>query len=250
MIRSILLRHAGKYGCRAQTSADSVFTEAELLVRGKIESSGTPWYRPFHQGFRNSPAPENRIHSLLNAELLIERMVLWKIISGIRKLFSQTISANWSTEYKRWSFVILLLAGGGLPLCVQWICWQQERCMCPLRTKKLAFLSFFPFSFLSVRKIMPWMCQAVLQSSADLWCDCQSICALWGIHIQSCFWGIYFYKHSLGMEIFSKENTKKSECTRFKYCTSGVGKRFDSRAIKGSKVWQRGRTREFFGNPP
>uniref|UniRef100_A0A3B3B5U3 Contactin-5 n=1 Tax=Oryzias melastigma TaxID=30732 RepID=A0A3B3B5U3_ORYME len=34
MIRSILLRHAGKYGCRAQTSADSVFTEAELLVRG------------------------------------------------------------------------------------------------------------------------------------------------------------------------------------------------------------------------
>uniref|UniRef100_A0A7N5ZTM8 Contactin-5 n=1 Tax=Anabas testudineus TaxID=64144 RepID=A0A7N5ZTM8_ANATE len=34
MIRSILLKHAGKYGCRAQTSADTVFTEAELLVRG------------------------------------------------------------------------------------------------------------------------------------------------------------------------------------------------------------------------
>ncbi|KAK1899962.1 Contactin-5, partial [Dissostichus eleginoides] len=34
MIRSILLKHAGKYGCRAQTSADSVFTESELLVRG------------------------------------------------------------------------------------------------------------------------------------------------------------------------------------------------------------------------
>lgn len=34
MIRSILLKHAGKYGCRAQTSADSVFAEAELLVRG------------------------------------------------------------------------------------------------------------------------------------------------------------------------------------------------------------------------
>ncbi|KAA0714687.1 Contactin-5 Precursor [Triplophysa tibetana] len=34
MIRSILLKHAGKYGCRAETSADSVLAEAELLVRG------------------------------------------------------------------------------------------------------------------------------------------------------------------------------------------------------------------------
>ncbi|KAK1784704.1 hypothetical protein P4O66_003384 [Electrophorus voltai] len=34
MIRSILLKHAGKYGCRVQTSADTVFAEAELLVRG------------------------------------------------------------------------------------------------------------------------------------------------------------------------------------------------------------------------
>ncbi|KAM8872899.1 contactin-5 isoform 2-T2 [Synchiropus picturatus] len=34
MIRSILLKHAGKYGCRAQTSAESVLAEAELLVRG------------------------------------------------------------------------------------------------------------------------------------------------------------------------------------------------------------------------
>uniref|UniRef100_A0A8C7I5K3 Contactin-5 n=1 Tax=Oncorhynchus kisutch TaxID=8019 RepID=A0A8C7I5K3_ONCKI len=34
MIRSILLKHAGKYGCRAQTSADTVSAEAEVLVRG------------------------------------------------------------------------------------------------------------------------------------------------------------------------------------------------------------------------
>nr|XP_015197270.1 PREDICTED: contactin-5 isoform X3 [Lepisosteus oculatus] len=34
MIRNILLKHAGKYGCRAQTSADTLYTEAELLVRG------------------------------------------------------------------------------------------------------------------------------------------------------------------------------------------------------------------------
>eukprot|EP00066_Takifugu_rubripes_P004963 XP_003968701.1 PREDICTED: contactin-5 [Takifugu rubripes] len=34
MIRNILLRHAGRYGCRAQTSADTVTAEAELLVRG------------------------------------------------------------------------------------------------------------------------------------------------------------------------------------------------------------------------
>ncbi|XP_076850382.1 contactin-5 isoform X2 [Brachyhypopomus gauderio] len=34
MIRNILLKHAGKYGCRVQTSADTVFAEAELLVRG------------------------------------------------------------------------------------------------------------------------------------------------------------------------------------------------------------------------
>ncbi|XP_016105040.1 contactin-5-like [Sinocyclocheilus grahami] len=45
MIRSILLKHAGKYGCRAQTSADSVLAEAELLVRdpepvtGNMESA-------------------------------------------------------------------------------------------------------------------------------------------------------------------------------------------------------------------
>ncbi|KAG7332852.1 hypothetical protein KOW79_002987 [Hemibagrus wyckioides] len=34
MIRNILLKHAGKYGCRVQTSADTVLSEAELLVRG------------------------------------------------------------------------------------------------------------------------------------------------------------------------------------------------------------------------
>ncbi|XP_030620477.1 contactin-5 [Chanos chanos] len=34
MIRSILLKHAGKYGCQVQTSADTVYAEAELLVRG------------------------------------------------------------------------------------------------------------------------------------------------------------------------------------------------------------------------
>ncbi|XP_035288959.1 contactin-5-like isoform X2 [Anguilla anguilla] len=34
MIRSILLKHAGKYGCQTQTSADTVYAEAELQVRG------------------------------------------------------------------------------------------------------------------------------------------------------------------------------------------------------------------------
>ncbi|KAK1168224.1 contactin-5-like isoform X1 [Acipenser oxyrinchus oxyrinchus] len=34
MIRNILLKHAGWYGCRVQTSADSLMSEAELLVRG------------------------------------------------------------------------------------------------------------------------------------------------------------------------------------------------------------------------
>ncbi|XP_055970756.1 contactin-5 isoform X3 [Sorex fumeus] len=34
MIRNILLMHAGRYGCRVQTTADSVSDEAELLVRG------------------------------------------------------------------------------------------------------------------------------------------------------------------------------------------------------------------------
>ncbi|CAM4349016.1 contactin-5 isoform X1 [Caretta caretta] len=34
MIRNILLMHAGRYGCRIQTTADSVSDEAELLVRG------------------------------------------------------------------------------------------------------------------------------------------------------------------------------------------------------------------------
>ncbi|XP_042315641.1 contactin-5 isoform X2 [Sceloporus undulatus] len=34
MIRNILLIHAGRYGCRIQTTADSISDEAELLVRG------------------------------------------------------------------------------------------------------------------------------------------------------------------------------------------------------------------------
>ncbi|XP_064413985.1 contactin-5 [Latimeria chalumnae] len=34
MIRNILLKHAGRYGCRVQTSADSASAETELLVRG------------------------------------------------------------------------------------------------------------------------------------------------------------------------------------------------------------------------
>nr|XP_020651666.1 contactin-5 isoform X1 [Pogona vitticeps] len=34
MIRNILLMHAGRYGCKIQTTADTVSDEAELLVRG------------------------------------------------------------------------------------------------------------------------------------------------------------------------------------------------------------------------
>ncbi|OCT96162.1 hypothetical protein XELAEV_18013845mg, partial [Xenopus laevis] len=34
MIRNILLMHAGRYGCRVQTTADTVSDEAEVLVRG------------------------------------------------------------------------------------------------------------------------------------------------------------------------------------------------------------------------
>ncbi|XP_026531431.1 contactin-5 [Notechis scutatus] len=34
MIRNILLMHAGRYGCRVQSTADSISDEAELLVRG------------------------------------------------------------------------------------------------------------------------------------------------------------------------------------------------------------------------
>ncbi|XP_038617776.1 contactin-5 isoform X2 [Tachyglossus aculeatus] len=40
MIRNILLIHAGRYGCRVQTTADSVSDEAELLVRGPPGSPG------------------------------------------------------------------------------------------------------------------------------------------------------------------------------------------------------------------
>ncbi|XP_030056084.1 contactin-5 [Microcaecilia unicolor] len=40
MIRNILLMHAGRYGCRVQTTADSVSDEAELLVRGPPGSPG------------------------------------------------------------------------------------------------------------------------------------------------------------------------------------------------------------------
>lgn len=39
MIRNILLMHAGRYGCRVQTTADSVSDEAELLVRGEYANS-------------------------------------------------------------------------------------------------------------------------------------------------------------------------------------------------------------------
>ncbi|MEE6472924.1 hypothetical protein FKM82_009781, partial [Ascaphus truei] len=40
MIRNILLMHAGRYGCRVQTTADSVSDDAELLVRGPPGSPG------------------------------------------------------------------------------------------------------------------------------------------------------------------------------------------------------------------
>lgn len=33
--------HAGRYGCRVQTTADSVSDEAELLVRGEYANSQT-----------------------------------------------------------------------------------------------------------------------------------------------------------------------------------------------------------------
>lgn len=45
MIRNILLVHAGRYGCRVQTTADSVSDEAELLVRGEYANTSPLIYR-------------------------------------------------------------------------------------------------------------------------------------------------------------------------------------------------------------
>ena len=48
MIRNILLMHAGRYGCRVQTTADSVTDEAELLVRGEYANSAV-WRHDHHK---------------------------------------------------------------------------------------------------------------------------------------------------------------------------------------------------------
>lgn len=67
MIRNILLRHAGKYGCRAQTSADTVFAEAELLVRG--EFAVCQWTRPLGLFVRSRTGPPTLKHVLFMASL-------------------------------------------------------------------------------------------------------------------------------------------------------------------------------------
>ncbi|XP_052361306.1 contactin-5-like [Oncorhynchus keta] len=56
MIRSILLQHAGKYSCRAQTSADTLFAEAEVLVRGELINLSSRQQE--HGAFGKQPEPK------------------------------------------------------------------------------------------------------------------------------------------------------------------------------------------------
>ncbi|ELW64956.1 Ferritin light chain 1 [Tupaia chinensis] len=69
MIRNILLMHAGRYGCRVQTTADSVSDEAELLVRANPylwlpSNCGPTMTSQIHQNY--SPKVEAAVNHMVN----------------------------------------------------------------------------------------------------------------------------------------------------------------------------------------
>ncbi|XP_034522020.1 contactin-5 [Ailuropoda melanoleuca] len=106
MIRNILLMHAGRYGCRVQTTADSVSDEAELLVRGPPGPPGIVIVEEITESTATlswSPATDN--HSPISSYNLQARSPFslgWQTVKTIPEIITGDMESAMAVDLNPW----------------------------------------------------------------------------------------------------------------------------------------------------
>ncbi|XP_059961217.1 contactin-5 [Mesoplodon densirostris] len=106
MIRNILLMHAGRYGCRVQTTADSVSNEAELLVRGPPGPPGIVIVEEITESTATlswSPATDN--HSPISSYNLQARSPFslgWQTVKTVPEIITGDMESAMAVDLNPW----------------------------------------------------------------------------------------------------------------------------------------------------
>ncbi|XP_005872270.1 PREDICTED: contactin-5 [Myotis brandtii] len=106
MIRNILLMHAGRYGCRVQTTADSVSDEAELLVRGPPGPPGIVIVEEITENTATlswSPAADN--HSPISSYNLQARSPFslgWQTVKTVPEIITGDMESAMAVDLNPW----------------------------------------------------------------------------------------------------------------------------------------------------
>uniref|UniRef100_A0A3Q2LI49 Contactin-5 n=1 Tax=Equus caballus TaxID=9796 RepID=A0A3Q2LI49_HORSE len=106
MIRNILLMHAGRYGCRVQTTADSVSDEAELLVRGPPGPPGIVIIEEITESTATlswSPAADN--HSPISSYNLQARSPFslgWQTVKTVPEIITGDMESAMAVDLNPW----------------------------------------------------------------------------------------------------------------------------------------------------
>ncbi|XP_060035698.1 contactin-5 isoform X2 [Erinaceus europaeus] len=106
MIRNILLMHAGRYGCRVQTTADSVSDEAELLVRGPPGPPGVVIVEEITENTATlswSPAADN--HSPISSYNLQARSPFslgWQTVRTVPETITGDMESAMAVDLNPW----------------------------------------------------------------------------------------------------------------------------------------------------
>ncbi|XP_063112265.1 contactin-5 [Cavia porcellus] len=106
MIRNILLMHAGRYGCRVQTTADSVSDEAELLVRGPPGPPGIVIVEEITESTATlswSPAADN--HSPISSYNLQARSPFslgWQTVKTVPETITGDMESAMAVDLNPW----------------------------------------------------------------------------------------------------------------------------------------------------
>ncbi|XP_008846890.1 contactin-5 [Nannospalax galili] len=106
MIRNILLMHAGRYGCRVQTTADSVSDEAELLVRGPPGPPGVVIVEEITESTATlswSPATDN--HSPISSYNLQARSPFslgWQTVKTVPEIITGDMESAMAVDLNPW----------------------------------------------------------------------------------------------------------------------------------------------------
>uniref|UniRef100_A0A7N4P7N7 Contactin-5 n=1 Tax=Sarcophilus harrisii TaxID=9305 RepID=A0A7N4P7N7_SARHA len=106
MIRNILLMHAGRYGCRVQTTADSVSDEADLLVRGPPGPPGIVIVEEITDSTATlswSPAADN--HSPISSYNLQARSPFslgWQTVKTVPEIITGDMESAMAVDLNPW----------------------------------------------------------------------------------------------------------------------------------------------------